>query len=130
MRIMVCYDETEPSKRAVQQAITQAEAFEAEVFIVTSLVKGNVDNQEEINLSKKRLDAVHSMLKDKGLRCQADLLIHGLAPGEDLVLFATEKEIDIAIIGIVKKSKIGKLFFGSTAQHLILNAPCPVLTVK
>jgi nucleotide-binding universal stress UspA family protein len=34
------------------------------------------------------------------------------------------------VIGIVKKSKVGKLFFGSTAQYLILKAHCPVLTVK
>jgi nucleotide-binding universal stress UspA family protein len=34
------------------------------------------------------------------------------------------------IIGIVKKSKVGKILFGSTAQYLILNAPCPVLTVR
>ena len=34
------------------------------------------------------------------------------------------------IVGIVQKSKVGKLLFGSTAQYVILNASCPVVTVK
>jgi nucleotide-binding universal stress UspA family protein len=53
-----------------------------------------------------------------------------LEPGEDLVQFAEENAIDLIIIGIQKRSKMGKLLFGSNAQYVILNAACPVLTVK
>lgn len=130
MRIMVCYDGTEPAKKAAQLAIAQAEAFDGRVFIVTTLEKGNPDNLDEINAAKAGLEFARSMVTDKGIRCQTDLLIHGLNTGEDLVAFAREKQIDMVIIGIIRKSKVGKIFFGSTAQYLILKAPCPVLTVK
>ncbi|MFW6334570.1 MAG: universal stress protein [Desulfosalsimonas sp.] len=53
-----------------------------------------------------------------------------MTPDEDLVAYATEQQVDEIVIGIRKRSKMGKLLFGSTAQFLILNAPCPVLTVK
>ena len=46
------------------------------------------------------------------------------------VSFLQENEIDLIIIAIRKRSKIGKLVFGSTAQYVILKAPCPVLSVK
>jgi len=50
--------------------------------------------------------------------------------GEDLVKFANENDIDEILIGIQKTSKVGKLLFGSTAQFVILEASCPVVTVK
>jgi len=130
MRILVCYDSSEQSKNAIKMAQSQATAFNGKIFVVTTLEKGVPDNQNEINAAKKELEAVATQLKSGGIECQTDLLIHGLGPGEDLVKYTAEKEIDMAVIGIVKKSKVGKLFFGSTAQYLILNAPCPVLTVK
>ena len=37
---------------------------------------------------------------------------------------------DEIIIGLQRKSKVGKLLFGSTAQYIIMNAPCPVVTVR
>ncbi|MEE8415892.1 MAG: universal stress protein [Desulfobacterales bacterium] len=57
-------------------------------------------------------------------------MIRGLSPGEDLVEFAEENEVEEIVIGIRKKSKVGKLVFGSTAQFIILTAGCPVVTVK
>ncbi|MGW8186758.1 MAG: universal stress protein, partial [Desulfobacterales bacterium] len=57
-------------------------------------------------------------------------LVRGLSPGEDLVQFAKENRIDEIIIGVRRRSKVGKLVFGSTAQFVILNAPCPVVSVK
>ena len=44
--------------------------------------------------------------------------------------FAEENEIDEIIVGVRRRSKVGKLLLGSTAQHLILNAACPVVSVK
>ena len=51
-------------------------------------------------------------------------------PGEDLVRFANENEIDQIIIGVKNRSKVGKLLLGSNAHYIIMEAPCPVLAVK
>ena len=47
-----------------------------------------------------------------------------------LVEFAKRYKIDEIIIGIRRRSKVSKLVFGSAAQYVILNAPCPVVTIK
>jgi nucleotide-binding universal stress UspA family protein len=53
-----------------------------------------------------------------------------MMPGEDLVQFAKDNEADEIIVGVRRRSKVGKLMFGSTAQYVILEAACPVVTVK
>jgi nucleotide-binding universal stress UspA family protein len=57
-------------------------------------------------------------------------LVRGLPAGEDLVNFSKEAQVHEIIIGIRNRSKVGKLIFGSTAQFVILEANCPVLSVK
>lgn len=53
-----------------------------------------------------------------------------MTPGEDLVKFAKDKAVDHIFSGVEKKSKTQKILLGSTAQYLILKAPCPVTTTK
>ena len=64
------------------------------------------------------------------ISCEAILSTNLLTAGEDLVRIAEEKDIDEIYIGVQKQSKVGKLMFGSTAQYVILKAPCPVVSVK
>ena len=71
-----------------------------------------------------------SMFADKGVACKTHLLIRGMAPGEDLIEFAKEAEVDEIIVGVKRRSKVGKLLMGSTAQYVILQAACPVVSVK
>jgi nucleotide-binding universal stress UspA family protein len=56
--------------------------------------------------------------------------VTSLTPGEQLVQFAQDEKVSQIYIGIIKKSKVDKLIFGSTAQYIILHAPCPVVTVQ
>jgi nucleotide-binding universal stress UspA family protein len=53
-----------------------------------------------------------------------------MSPGEDLVSFAEENDIDQIFIGVEKVSRTQKIIVGSNAQYIILKAPCPVVTVK
>jgi nucleotide-binding universal stress UspA family protein len=53
-----------------------------------------------------------------------------MAPGEDLVQFAKDNAVDEMVVGVKRRSKVGKILMGSTAQFVVLQAPCPVVTVK
>ena len=130
MKILVGYDGSNSAKEALRLAIIHARAFAASVQVVTSMLKGTEDEQREIRRAENGLEYTRSVFDSDGIDCQTHLLIRGLGPGEDLVQFADENSIDEIIIGVKRRSKVGKLMFGSTAQYVILNAPCPVVTVK
>lgn len=50
--------------------------------------------------------------------------------GPTVVALAEEYEADRVVIGGRKRSPAGKAIFGSTAQQILLNAPCPVTFVR
>ncbi|MFP4193617.1 MAG: universal stress protein [Desulfosalsimonas sp.] len=130
MKIMVCYTGSRSSREALNVAIERAKALNAKIHLVASLEKGTEDEQKNIGQLEGALKAGEEHLKKEGVPCETHLLVRGMTPDEDLVAYATEQQVDEIVIGIRKRSKMGKLLFGSTAQFLILNAPCPVLTVK
>jgi len=131
MKIMVGYDGSSPAKEALKLAKEHAKSFNAEKLFVVSSLEGDAQDQVR-NLEKAEQDLAYAevFLKDSGSAIETKLLTQGLSPGEGLVEFAKENDVNEIIIGIVKTSKVGKLVFGSTAQYVILKAPCPVVTVK
>jgi nucleotide-binding universal stress UspA family protein len=130
MKIMVGYDGSNVSKTALDVAILHYKAFKGKIFLVSSMTKGTEGEQEQIKATEKELATLKSDLEAQGIACETHLLIRGMEPGEDLVRYSQEQQIDEILIGIRRRSKVGKLLFGSTAQYVILNAECPVVTVR
>lgn len=130
MKILVGYSGTSVSKAALSLAREHAQAFNAKVFIMTSMEGGSGETPREIARVEETLQEAEQFMKEKGLDCETHQLARGLSPGEDLVRFAQDNAIDLIFVGIQKKSKTQKIILGSTAQYIILKAPCPVTTVK
>jgi len=130
MKILVAYDGSKVAKEALRLAIQHAGAFQGTILLVHSMVGGPEIPRKEFEEAEKDLQQQETILKGDGLTCETLLSVRGLEAGEDMVRIADEKKADEIIIGIQRKSKVGKLLFGSTAQYIIMNAPCPVVTVR
>ncbi len=130
MKILVGFDGSNTSKEALDLACTYAKAFHADIEIVTSMEEGNSEDVKRIRSAEKELEWAESHVKTQGIDVKTHLLIRGMTPGEDVVRFATDNGGDVLFIGVRRRSKVGKLLFGSNAQYMILKAPCPVMTVK
>jgi len=130
MKILLGYDGSKVSEDAVKLAQKHGHAFKADIHIVTSLEQGPELKKEDIDKAESKLEKLRTSFKADGIPCEAQASVSYQSPGEDLVQFAKQNDIDEIIIGVRRRSKVGKLVFGSTAQHVILEAPCPVVTVK
>ena len=130
MKILVGYDGTNSAKEALNLAKSHAKAFGASVEVATSMLKGTESQRKEIEQAERGLEYAKTLFEEDNILCNTHLLIRGLSAGEDLVEFANENEIDQIIVGVKRRSKVGKLLMGSTAQYVILQAQCPVVTVK
>ena len=130
MKFMVCYDGTASAKKALNLAKEHAESFNASIHVVSTLSGSEYQQIKEIEKAEKDLAYARVMFKGEKIDCETTLLTGHADAGENLVRFAIENQIDGIFIGIIMKSKVGKLIFGSTAQYVILKAPCPVMSVQ
>jgi len=130
MKILVGYDGSRASEKALKLAQNHAKAFNADIYLMTSLEQGPTLQKEDIEKAEDDLENLKRPFKSDGIHCEADVVVSHLSAGEDLVQFIQENKIDEIFIGVKKRSKVEKLVFGSTAQYVILNAPCPVILAK
>lgn len=130
MKILVGYDGSNVSKEAVALAEQHAVTFKAEIIIAHSMVGGPEVPRKDFQIAENNLEHEKNRLLDNEVPCESVLSVRGLQPGEDLVKLAEENKVEEIIIGVRRRSKVGKLLFGSTAQYVILTAACPVVSVK
>lgn len=130
MRILVGYDGSNAAKEAMDQAKKCAVAFQAAVDVVTSMVKATEGEQEAILQAERGLEYAQTIFNKENIECQTHLLVRGFSAGEDIVKFAEDNHVDLIVVGVKRRSKVGKIILGSTAQYIIIKAPCPVLSVK
>jgi nucleotide-binding universal stress UspA family protein len=130
MKILVGYDGSNFAKKALNLAKDHAKVFDAKVEVVSSILEGINQQIDVITQAEHGLEYARTFFEEDNISCKTHLLIRGLSPGEDLVRFAKENDINEIVLGRRRRSRIGKLLMGSTAQYVLLNAPCPVVTIS
>jgi nucleotide-binding universal stress UspA family protein len=73
---------------------------------------------------------VRAELDRAGVEHEVRQLVRGLDPAEDLLGIVEEVKAELIVIGLRRRSPVGKLILGSNAQRVLLDAACPVLAVK
>ena len=123
MKFMCCYDGSDACNEALKLAREWAKRFSADLHVVAS--RGDPGGSAEPGLS-----GIKSELQKEGARWVETVPSDDETAGENLVGYAEREGVDAMFIGVRQVSKVGKLLFGSTAQYVILSAPCPVISVK
>src|SRR3954454_13639440 len=128
--IVVGYVPKPEGEAALRLAAEEAKLRGASLVVVNSHRGGRDLGDEESVRAEAHLDDVRAQLSEAGIQHEVRHLVRGMDPAEDLVAVAAEVSADIIIIGLRRRSPVGKLILGSNAQRVLLDAPCPVLAVK
>jgi len=130
MKIVVGFIKTQEGEAALQAAIDEAKLRDGELVVVHSMMGGDHENAEQVLDYRRELDEVEARLDEEGVAYSVHEYVRGLSPAEDLIKVADDEGARLIVIGLRKRSAVGKLLLGSNAQEILLGAHCPVLAVK
>jgi nucleotide-binding universal stress UspA family protein len=117
-------------RAALRRAAEEARLRQTRLIVINSNRGGRDFDADEARRFERELQDVQSGLDTQGIDHEVRQLVRGLDPAEDLIAVANETGADFIVIGLRRRTPVGKLILGSNAQRILLDAPCPVLAVK
>jgi nucleotide-binding universal stress UspA family protein len=130
MRIVTGFRRDASGRAAVARAIEEARLRDAELIVVHSMRGGERDELEQVVSYRDEFEQLERDLDASGVLFRLVEYARGNSPAEDIVAVAKDQDADLVVIGIRRRSPVGKLVLGSNAQDVLLQSPCPVLAVK
>jgi nucleotide-binding universal stress UspA family protein len=128
MSVVVGYVPTREGETALDHAMSEARSRGARLVVVnTSRGDALVD---ERYVDDEQLAGLRAKLADSGVDHEVVHTMRGRDASEEILAVAEERRAQLVVIGLRRRSPVGKLLLGSTAQRVLLDAPCPVLAVK
>ena len=122
MAIVVGHLSTPEGREALTTALAEAQQRKVPLLVVAS--PGEPDDATHA----AELEALDSHLVEAEVEHE---VVEGSGDlAEDLVRTAADAGAELIVIGLRRRSPVGKLILGSGAQRILLEAPCPVLAVK
>ena len=128
MTITLAFVPTPEGDAALRAARDEALRRQTDVQIVHVFAAG--EREESPYSQEQELDAVQQVLTDAGVRSELRATGAGEDPADTVLAAAREVGAELIVIGLRRRSPVGKLILGSTAQKILLGADCPVQAVK
>jgi nucleotide-binding universal stress UspA family protein len=127
MAIVVGYLATVEGRAALDAAVREsALRHERVVVVVSTRTDEPSEQQHDLDVA---LASVHAELEAAGVEHEIRVLVGGDV-ADDLLGTAEDSQAELVILGLRRRSPVGKLILGANAQRVLFDAPCPVMTVK
>ncbi|MGL4174905.1 MAG: universal stress protein [Dermatophilaceae bacterium] len=130
MTIIVGFVPTKEGRAALSRAAAEARSRKAKLVVINSNRGGRDLDEQAARAADDELRRATDDLEQDGVDVEVRQLVRGNEPAEDLIAVAEETGADLIVIGLRRRTPVGKLILGSNAQRILLDAPCAVLAVK
>lgn len=126
--VVVGYVASAEGDAAVRQAIAEASLRGAQLLLVYSEHLGH--DSAAAAEHQQRFDGARELLASSGVDHEVRHTTDSHDPVHDVLEAASSSGAELIVIGIRRRSPVGKLVLGSHSQSILLEAPIPVLAVK
>ncbi len=142
--VMVPIDFSENSRKAARYGVEIARDRKAKLYLLHVINQRLIDTVQELSLKGYKgdfLEAIRNMLqaREADLRdfvpegslegMEVEYCIRKGKPGDEILRFAAENELQLIVIGTQGRSAIKEALMGSAARTVVNRAKCPVLVV-
>lgn len=143
-KVMVAFDGSDDSAKAVKLAVTLVKGFHSELVVVhvynpPMIVYGAgtslpVPNYKDLEDSAKQaasevLSRGVELASEAGVKARGELL-EAQSVVEALSEYAAHMQADLLVIGTRGMTGFKKLILGSVSSGVVSHAPCPVLVAR
>ncbi len=136
-KLLLATDLSEASSSATDQAFELAGMLGADLLVVSVIDPGSLllpggRFRARIDQVRERHEEEAQALVERGraLGIAVSFLVWTGDPGDQVVSAAEAERVDMVIVGSHGRGAVGRLFLGSVSEHVVRNAPCPVLVVR
>ena len=128
MTIIVGYRPTPEGRAALERAVDEARRSGARLLVINSAERP-AGSPEPLS-AERGVDALSQRLAADGIVHEIRQLDLDDDPAEAILSGVSDRIADLIVIGLRRRTPVGKLITGSVAQRVLLDAECPVLAVK
>lgn len=128
MTILLAYVSRPEGRAALEKAIEISKERQEPILIVNASPGGQ---QEDASLVPAfEVERIESELTAQGIQAEFKQFVRGNNAVEEINDLVETRDISILVIGLRKRTAVGKLILGSVAQEILMTVSCPVLCVK
>jgi nucleotide-binding universal stress UspA family protein len=128
MTVVVGFTPTAAGRAALLTAAEEARHRQMPVVVVNSS-RGDALSDPGF-AQPAELDWARSRLTDAGVSFTIRQEVRGREASDEVLDVLDEVNARLCVIGIRRRSAVGKMLLGSNAHRILMAAHCPVLTVK
>jgi nucleotide-binding universal stress UspA family protein len=127
MSVVVGYVSTPEGEAALATGMAEAERRGVRLVVVLS-DRGRFG--AAVGASDDEAAELRTRLADTPVDAEVRVTTRGRDVAEDIVGAADEVGAELIVVGLRRRTPMGKLLLGTNAQRILLDAACPVLAVK
>jgi nucleotide-binding universal stress UspA family protein len=128
MTILVAYVPRPEGQAALDKGIEIARSRNEHLVVVNASPGGSKEDPSLADVQD--FERIEQMLANTGLNAEIKQYVRGKNAVEEIQALVESMQASLLIIGLRKRTPVGKLIMGSVAQELLLSVSCPVLAVK